>query len=897
MACGAPRTADLNLAGAVRLFESRLARNRVDADAVSVPSVPPKRRQTLQIRVPPGVNLDAVAEVNYASYHEDYTGGAQNLSIYTDRLSRLRRQLRTTEANFHRAETVLARLDARHARARKLVEQEFKIDYEDRLHKYIALLRDAHDALIPDTVLGLSTPSPATSTPLSLSVATSNSRPVPQTDGRAKIDTTAHLALFGRNQLGATDEYVDLKKSFLFIGNDIGTGVALGRADRLADEIGNRRMQVNLRGLSIASALKSLGRSLGLALYLSPGVETMTAPVQLDISEADGLDILDILIDNYALALAYDRKMEIARVYTHDEFATRIQSALVSAQAHNQRARHHKEMDQLRADEANLRRVYEVYYQNSTATGRHKSLHNDAILEYGDSPTVGTAIVEFKKQALLNERRLEEMDEMHHATRATPAKELEILQFALDDLRAREKVLTVDIARHQQTGNIPATARTTVGSTPDIDFSKTQIIRDMRLATKEPIYTERFLVFNSEGGHSCGPNSTETMSRSEQIGDNLTTYFDQLYPMPSRTDRAADEANTAEVNLIAVENTVAGINDADFGRPHITPVGNALIVTGFKRDIEMASSIIEEIDRPTKQVLVEVFMVSVVKDWQRKLQSRITQGVRTANKADSDVIGLEDTDQINIGRTIAGLASGGLLGIGGMLGFTNNAAQDNSFLVRDFRLGLDWTIDFMERNALARKISSPTILALDGCEAAINKTQKRYIEVERTSQPVVNANTAIPGAVNTEFVEREAPLKLTVTPTINPLNDHVKLAVYFQDKIFTSDVENSPEVENIIDTQFIAAPGDVIVLAGLYSEDNSRVREGFPGTTKLPFLTHILGSNSDQRIGEEMVIFLAPTVITPKAGQVPANAASYYYPPETQHSSKNYFKGYATPSQ
>jgi len=134
----------------------------------------------------------------------------------------------------------------------------------------------------------------------------------------------------------------------------------------------------------------------------------------------------------------------------------------------------------------------------------------------------------------------------------------------------------------------------------------------------------------------------------------------------------------------------------------------------------------------------------------------------------------------------------------------------------------------------------------------------------------------VPGEATTTYQERQAKLSLVVTPTINSLNDHVRLKVDFNDDFFVTADANSDKIQSKINTEFIAAPGDVIVLAGLFTEDNSKTRNGLPGTTSLPLVSSLLGSSSDAQKTQEMVIFLAPEVITPKAGEMPVNSAAFY---------------------
>ena len=82
------------------------------------------------------------------------------------------------------------------------------------------------------------------------------------------------------------------------------------------------------------------------------------------------------------------------------------------------------------------------------------------------------------------------------------------------------------------------------------------------------------------------------------------------------------------------------LTDSSFRRPTVTAVGDTVIITGFRHDIELVSELMESFDKPDKQVLVEVFMVNVAKNWQRQLQSKLENAVRTAAKTDPDIADL-----------------------------------------------------------------------------------------------------------------------------------------------------------------------------------------------------------------------------------------------------------------
>ena len=979
--CGVSTGRDLTLAGAVQRFDDRRAAVRaeqavlegVDTKRAAQLKPLPPRRELLQVRVPAIIEVDDIADDVVAASISDMTSLGVNLSVGSrgngqllsgkrslesqikaldKRSETIQRQRRSVLSKFNMEKLLLDQMDMRHSKSRDLTLQGFKIANEKMLQGFIADLEQQYAEAEPTTIIGL----------------TDNSE-------------LGALALFGRNELARKDEYVSLEKSFLFVGNDVNTGVSLGRMDDLSDEVGSRTLSVNLAGLRLPTALKSLARSINMQVYLSPAVNAAPQKVSLDISRADALDIFDILIDNYGLAMAYDRKMGVARFYTRAEFSERVDDAVAAAELHNRRARNLRKISSLENDTAALRQIYQNYFQHPDDAGRVRSLTNDAIIEDDHSPAVASAIVAFKEAALQNERDLDALDLQHATDRQEQATKTQTAQFELEDVDKALALLASDRAAKQHllddvivglaadaaskaaagvssdtAGTVDeaprdATQQADFVDLPNAEELRGRVVRDANLKTTEPIFTEKFTIFNSEGAASCDGGSGD---RVTEIQTELTSYFEQLYPEEmiaaekaaeerteaQRVDRenAAREAEeraqkTAEEGLplfdalqealvssnvtdiatdlvpsaepseteagqnmaendtqIAAAPTANGdapsevanpvtpifLTDSSFRRPTITAVGDTVIITGFRHDIELVSELMDSFDKPDKQVLVEVFMVNVAKNWQRQLQSKLENAVRTAAKTDPDIADLPASITSQLPGLIE-VRDDSLIGVSGALDFANRAAAGNTFTLNNFRLGLAWTIDFMESNSLGRKVSSPTILALDGCEAQIEKSETRYLPITATSAPVVTpGGQTIPGEETTTYEPREATLSLTVTPTINPLNDHVRLKIAFNDDFFLTADPNSDKIQSKINTEFIAAPGDVIVLAGLYTEDNSKSRNGLPGMTGIPIFGSFLGTSSDAKNSQEMVIFLAPEVITPKAGEMPVNSARYY---------------------
>ena len=138
--------------------------------------------------------------------------------------------------------------------------------------------------------------------------------------------------------------------------------------------------------------------------------------------------------------------------------------------------------------------------------------------------------------------------------------------------------------------------------------------------------------------------------------------------------------------------------------------------------------------------------------------------------------------------------------------------------------------------------------------------------------------------MTTRLVEAEerAPFELTLKDVkVFPANRTVKMNVTILNKRFTeaninaiTTRDQADFTEDTIETEFTAAPGDVIVSAGLAANADTTTTRGLPGTTgALAPVSPLLGG-SDQVSSNvsEMIIFMAPTVIDPSSDFQPHSA-------------------------
>lgn len=285
--------------------------------------------------------------------------------------------------------------------------------------------------------------------------------------------------------------------------------------------------------------------------------------------------------------------------------------------------------------------------------------------------------------------------------------------------------------------------------------------------------------------------------------------------------------------------------------PVIQADATGLVISARADQLALASRLVEAHDIVTMQVLVEIFMVTVSRDFKRQLENILSA-------------------PSNFGAGGSGTVEAQLLN-------SLSSAVSSGYSVQLSSPGnsISSVLKFLESNALGRVLSSPTILVeANGGEATI--TRKSVAEV-LLAEPVYDNSSRVIGTrdVNTTL---EAPLELHLSGVqVLPATHNVRMQVRITNRQFLASVsaitrkEEADYTEDTIDTVFTAAPGDIIVLAGLTSAEDGTSSSGLPGITgAAPGLGGLLGG-SDQITNKlsEMVVFLAPTVIDPASDPQP----------------------------
>lgn len=275
---------------------------------------------------------------------------------------------------------------------------------------------------------------------------------------------------------------------------------------------------------------------------------------------------------------------------------------------------------------------------------------------------------------------------------------------------------------------------------------------------------------------------------------------------------------------------------------------NTILIRDTQASIDEARSIIEALDVPVRQVLIESRMVTVRDNVDEQL------GVRwgfTGNASDGatsgSLIGADITNQGVIPSDISNRLNVNLpvSNPAGRIGFQIASLLDGNIL--------DLELSALESENKGEIIASPRI--------TVANQQEAYIE-QGTEIPYVQATSS--GATSVEF--KKAVLSLRVTPHITPDNRIILNLVVTQDtRGETVQTSTGPAVAidtQEISTQVLVENGETIVLGGIFQQVSTSDQSKVPLFGDLPLIGKFFSTSATIEEKRELLIFVTPKIIT-----------------------------------
>jgi len=297
---------------------------------------------------------------------------------------------------------------------------------------------------------------------------------------------------------------------------------------------------------------------------------------------------------------------------------------------------------------------------------------------------------------------------------------------------------------------------------------------------------------------------------------------------------------------------------------------NSLIINAIRDDIAKLVPLIEELDKPTRQILIQSNIVQTTKETAFRL------GIQWGGFYNTTGGGVHVTPG-GTGTTPAGipgvppytytpLTGNSELGLVnptgiGQQGFGVNFPVDVSS-AGGSALGLmfgtiggnilDIQLSALQREGKLNILSSPSVTTLDN--------QMAYTE-NGAKVPYVSTS----GLAGTQVQFENAVLKLEITPHV--ITDDVlkmKIVVTNNQVDDTRKVLGNPYILlKKTETTMICKDGETIVISGLTKITDQDTNKGVPGVKDTPLLKWLFSSVDDSKVMEDVLVFITPHILKP----------------------------------
>ena len=264
---------------------------------------------------------------------------------------------------------------------------------------------------------------------------------------------------------------------------------------------------------------------------------------------------------------------------------------------------------------------------------------------------------------------------------------------------------------------------------------------------------------------------------------------------------------------------------------------NTLIIRDVVDRVEGALRLIESLDQPTPQVVIEGRIVETTRDFSRELGvSWGFSGVMDAQHGNDT--GLDFPNSIDVSGDVE-LARGNQ----GFLAFSFGDIL-NTF-------NLDFLLSAAETDGLLRIVSTPRVTTQNLMQASIRSGLQ------------IPVQTVANNTVTVQYVD--ATLRLQVTPQITAEGTvNLDIDIKKQEAVLAAAVvggNNVPIFTRDAQTQLLVRDGGTTVIAGIYQINDQENENRIPGLYKIPLLGSLFKNKGTFKRHDELLIFITPRIV------------------------------------
>ena len=252
---------------------------------------------------------------------------------------------------------------------------------------------------------------------------------------------------------------------------------------------------------------------------------------------------------------------------------------------------------------------------------------------------------------------------------------------------------------------------------------------------------------------------------------------------------------------------------------------NQLFVTDVADKLAQIELLIQRIDIPQRQVLIEARIIEASDSFATSLGVRMSRGDNNSGLIKLPAQGFQGQEAPTLALSLF------------------NASKTRMLALE---------LSALEAEGLGRVVASPRLVTADQAKAMIEQGTELPYQVAAGN-----------GATSIAF--RKANLRLEVTPRITPEGNITMDLDVHKDSVGQSTPAGFAIDTKHVSTQVRVEDGGTVMIGGIYETSDNQNLAGVPGLRHLPGLGWLFGNRSNQRSKQELLIFLSPKMLTQRA--------------------------------
>jgi len=301
----------------------------------------------------------------------------------------------------------------------------------------------------------------------------------------------------------------------------------------------------------------------------------------------------------------------------------------------------------------------------------------------------------------------------------------------------------------------------------------------------------------------------------------------------------------------AIRNVLTGI------KIYGVPSQNAIVIRGTPDELLLAQKLVNDLDKARAEVVVDISILEVSKNWERTLGISWPSSVGIALQSPSSSTSTTSTTTTTTGTT-------------GSTSSTSPSLYDLAHLkASQFAVTIGGaTANLLLTDSNTKVLQNPRIRATDGQKQTMKIGSRIPIATGSYGGGGLGGVGGVGGlgiGVQTQFQYQDVGVNIEMTPSVHYDHDvtlKMKIEVTAQSGSVTISGVTEPILsQRVVDQVIRLREGEASILGGIQDKQETLSWTGIPGLSSIPILKYLFGSKDHTVNDDELVFLVVPHIV------------------------------------